>query len=169
MKNLEYFFESVNKIHNLDWETIDKLIPNNTIIELEDYATKKKFNVIRTAGKFHADVEPQTKEDYDIIKKIYNIPDSFESSDYHPVICTINGNKYAGAFMAFPHAGSTKTKPGTKTKKLTGGFSNILNGNYISDNNVVGHFCLHFKNSTRHTDNSIDNEAQKAIKQINFI
>lgn len=159
-------FTEPEKIEIVSWDSISKQIPVGSNIDIQDYKTSIKFRVRRTAGSLHADVEPCTKEDYSIMKEIYALPPSFEQAYYYPVICTIDGKKYGAAIMSFPHAGSTKTPPGTKTKILTGGFRNILNGNYIRDNGVVGHFCLHFKDSRRHTDEKQDKNAQEAINKI---
>ena len=91
---------------------------------------------------------------------------TFETADYAPVVVTYKGREFAAALMNVPHAGSNTSPPGKITPKLSGGFTNMVNGDYIKDNNVTGHFCLHFEGSTRHTDNAVDDKAQHAINQM---
>ena len=156
-------FHAINKI---SWNTVDDMIPVGSIFHVVDYDSNESFEVKRTAGSLHADVEPLTKYDYDIIKELYDTPESFESSKFHSVYISYNGFKIAAAFMAFPHAGSLKTKPGTTTRNLTGGFKDILNGNHIQDNGPIGHYCLHFPDSLKHTDDQPDFSAMSAINRI---
>lgn len=154
-----------SEINILDWDDVKEIIPKGTIFTVVDCLSRKSWKMKRTTGLLHADVEPLTKSDYEIINSLYKTPKSFESVDYYPVFIVIYGFKIAAAFMSFPHGGSLATKPGTKTDKLTGNVGTI-NGNWIKNNGAVGHYCLHFRNSLKHTDKKSDDKAQQAILNV---
>ena len=156
-------FTNINK---LNWAQVDKMVPKGKSFIVVDNTTNKSWNMIRTTGKFHADVEPVAREDFEMMNSIYKMSTKFDNVDYHGVYIIVDGIKIGAALMNFPHAGSTITKPGTTTKELTGGFKNILNGNHIDDNGPIGHYCLHFVGSIKHTDNEPDIKAQAEINKL---
>ena len=59
-------------IEFLDWYTeANYVLPVNSIFRVTDFYTKKSFYMKRTTGSCHADCEPLTKEDTQIIKDIW--------------------------------------------------------------------------------------------------
>lgn len=159
-------FQAAKKISKIGWEEADKMIPVFSSFRVIDTGTGKSWTMERTSGKYHADVEPVTKEDTKKMLSCFPKDDSFEEATYRPVIVEIGSDRYAAALMGFPHAGSLSTPFRQKTKHLSGGFKNMPNWDYIRDNGAVGHFCLHFLGSLRHTDKKPDRKAQEAIRSL---
>ena len=92
-----------------------------------DFETGKSFMVRRSYGAFHADVEPLTTQDAQIMKEIWGGAWSWRT---RPVIVEVDGRRLAASSNGMPHSIQTLTK-----------------------NSFNGHFCIHFQNSTRHKDN----------------
>lgn len=162
----DFLFEGfkISKIvHKIEWEEADKIIQTFLPFRIVDAGSGKSWMMMRTSGKYHADVEPITKGDTEKMLSCFLKSDSFEKSTYKPVIVEIGSERYAAALMGFPHAGSNFTPFKQRTKHLSGGFKNMRNWDYSRDNGVEGHFCLHFLGSIRHTDKKTDLEAQKAL------
>jgi len=165
-KHIQLFEEFNSKISKIDWAEADKKIPIFSSFGVTDAETGKSWTMMRTSGKLHADVEPITKKDGKKMLSCFPQDTSFKDATYRPVIVNLGSERYAAALMGFPHCGSTSTEFKQMTKKLSGGFTNMPNWDYIRDNGIVGHFCLHFLGSTKHTDKKEDTKAQKAIRSI---
>src|SRR4051812_12153438 len=60
------------KIEMLPWEEVNKLIPKKTTFTIIDVETGLTFTVQRRAGTQHADVQPLTTKDTQMMKKIYH-------------------------------------------------------------------------------------------------
>ncbi|USK74362.1 hypothetical protein [Peribacillus frigoritolerans] len=111
------------KIEMLPWEIVNNIIPNKTIFTIIDIETGLSFKVQRRAGSHHADVQPLTKEDTQIMKKIYNNKWSWNR---RAIIVLINNQMIAASMHGMPHGAGA----------LPNGFS--------------GHFCVHFSGSITH-------------------
>ncbi|MGE7907173.1 hypothetical protein ACQKNS_22505 [Peribacillus sp. NPDC094092] len=111
------------KIEMLPWEIVNNIIPNKTIFTIIDIETGLSFKVQRRAGSHHADVQPLTKEDTKIMKKIY---DNKWSWNRRAIIVLINNQMIAASMHGMPHGAGA----------LPNGFS--------------GHFCVHFSGSITH-------------------
>ncbi|MFI8495239.1 hypothetical protein ACIGC1_20415 [Peribacillus butanolivorans] len=111
------------KIEMLPWEIVNNIIPNKTNFTIIDIETGLSFKVQRRAGSHHADVQPLTKEDTQIMKKIYNNKWSW---DRRAIIVLINNQMIAASMHGMPHGAGA----------LQNGFS--------------GHFCVHFSGSITH-------------------
>jgi opacity protein-like surface antigen len=162
-------FKDFFKVNIPVWEEADNLIPVFSRFRVVDLKTKKTWEMMRTSGKYHADVETISKEDTKTMLSVFPKDVSFEEATYRPVIVEISGKKYGAALMGYPHAGSLETKFKEKTNKRSGGFGYGTNWDYNRYNGTTGHFCLHFRGSIRHTDKESDEKAQKAIDSINAI
>ncbi|SIR87072.1 hypothetical protein SAMN05878482_106304 [Peribacillus simplex] len=111
------------KIEMLPWEIVNNIIPNKTIFTIIDIETGLSFKVQRRAGSHHADVQPLTKEDTQIMKKIYNNKWSWNR---RAIIVLINNQMIAASMHGMPHGAGA----------LQNGFA--------------GHFCVHFSGSITH-------------------
>ena len=109
---------TIDKIELLTWREASSLIGGGTIIEVEDIWTGLRYTLRCASISGHADVEPLTAEDTEII---YKTRDGVWSWDARPVWVTIDGRTLAASINGNPHAGST-----------------------IADNEMNGHLCLHF-------------------------
>lgn len=122
----------------LDWWTeAQYVLPINTKATIVDFKTGKSFQIIRTIGAFHADSETVSAIDTEIAKGIWG---GFSWTP-RPVMVIVNGHRIAASMSFMPHGIQ-----------------------YISGNNLEGHFDIHFLNSTRHVDGLVDPAHQEAIK-----
>ena len=123
----------------LDWWTEAQYVwPIGREATMVDFETGRRWNVIRTIGAFHADVEPLTAADTAIMREVWGGNWSWTS---RPVIIEIDGRRIAASANAMPHS----------IQEITG-------------NNFNGHFCVHFLNSTRHVDNLSDAAHQRNVR-----
>ncbi|HWO97103.1 MAG TPA: hypothetical protein VNM45_12315 [Bacillus sp. (in: firmicutes)] len=113
----------------LSWEKVDRIIPNKTKFTVIDVETGKQFRVQRRAGSKHADVQPLTNEDTQIMKDIYNGKWSWKR---RAALVLIGDQLIAGSMHGMPHGAGA----------LQNGFP--------------GHFCIHFSGSTTHRSKNPD-------------
>lgn len=123
----------------LDWWTEAQYVfPIGKTAKVTDIQTGQSWNLKRTTGAFHADCEPLTAQDAEIMKKIWGGAYSWA---VRPVIVEVDGRRLAASVSSMPH-----------------------DIEMIKDNNFDGHHDVHFLNSTRHKDSLIDPQHQEAIK-----
>jgi hypothetical protein len=117
------------EIEKLPWEQVNQLLPRYSKFIVEDLETGKKFKVQRRAGSRHADVQPLTSKDTQMMKAIFNGEWSWKR---RAIIVHSKEKKIAASMHGMPHgAGALK-------------------------NNFPGHFCIHFYGSTTHRTNFMD-------------
>ncbi|SNS09321.1 LysM repeat-containing protein [Anaerovirgula multivorans] len=122
----------------LDWWTeAQYVVPIEKTFIVEDFYTGKRWNMKRTIGANHADVEPVSASDTAIMKGVWGGSWSWA---VRPVIVEVNGRRLAASASAMPH--------------------DVQN---ITNNNFNGHSDLYFLNSTRHKDGLKDQNHQNAI------
>jgi len=123
----------------LDWWTeAQYVVPIGKVFKVRDFYTGKEWNMKRTIGANHADSEPLTRYDANIMKEVWG---GSYSWDTRPVLIIVDGRKIAASASSMPH-----------------------NIEYIYDNGVTGHMDIHFANSTRHKDGETDYNHQNNIK-----
>ncbi|MBM7702730.1 hypothetical protein [Metabacillus iocasae] len=131
------------ELQMLSWEDAKEVIPNKKIFTVIDMETGLAFNVQRRAGSQHADVQPLTKKDTKIMKKVYNGEWSWKR---RAAILIVGDQMIAGSMHGMPH------------------------GAGALENNFPGHFCIHFPGSTthksRHTDRAHQFMVLKAAGEI---
>jgi hypothetical protein len=116
-------------IEVLPWDIANQILPNGTTFTVIDVETGLQFRVQRRAGNKHADVQPLTKKDTQIMKKIYN---GRWSWDRRSIIALVDDQMIAASMHGMPHgAGAIK-------------------------NGFPGHFCIHFWGSTTHRSGNMD-------------
>jgi len=119
------------------WSEAQYVFPINKVATVTDFQTGRSFQVKRTIGANHADSEPLTARDAQIIKEVWGGSYSWKE---RAVIVSVDGRNIAASMASMPHDIS-----------------------YIKDNNFNGHFDIHFKNSTRHSDGTISEAHQRQI------
>ncbi|MDP4550874.1 hypothetical protein Q9251_08255 [Alkalihalobacillus macyae] len=126
---------SVNQVLPLDgevkllkWEKADEIVPRKSIFTIVDVESGKSFQVQRRAGSRHADIQPLTNKDTEVMKEIY----TKWSWKRRAAIVIADGQMIAASMNGMPH------------------------GAGALDNGFNGHFCLHFLNSTTHGSSSPD-------------
>lgn len=121
--------EKKNNIEMPDWKKVNQLLPKYSKFIVQDMETGKRFKVQRRAGSQHADVQPLTEKDTNIMKKIYGGKWSWKRRAIYVIH---KKQRIAASMHGMPHgAGALK-------------------------NNFPGHFCIHFYGSTTHRTNSMD-------------
>ncbi|EFM09954.1 conserved hypothetical protein [Paenibacillus curdlanolyticus YK9] len=114
----------------IEWSDVRKLVPLKQIFTITDMGTGMSFRVQRRAGSDHADVQPISKADSHMMKKIYN-----DHWSWNRRAVLVHSGQYwiAGSMNGMPHGGDG-----------------------IPDNDFSGHFCLHFLGSTTHKSETPD-------------
>lgn len=144
----------------LDWWTeVDNLIPRGAIFQVRDFYTNKTFNLKRTFGTNHADVEALTLQDTNTIKSIWG---DF-SWDRRPVVVYYSGRSIAASLSAMPHAGLDSKPSEELIKDRSGDYGLGMNLDAVKNNGMDGVIDLHFLNSRTHGSDKIDTLHQAAI------
>ncbi|MFK7693521.1 hypothetical protein [Paenibacillus sp. HJGM_3] len=115
----------------LDWKDARNKLPRKSVFQVTDLETGLSFRVQRRAGSQHADVQPMTKADTAIMKRIYGGQWSWKRRAI--LVVTDEGDRLAASMHGMPHGGDG-----------------------IPGNNFSGHFCIHFRGSTTHKSDSVD-------------
>jgi LysM repeat protein len=124
----------------LDWWTEAQYVwPRGTNAKVIDLETGVSWMMKRTYGAFHADVEPLTSQDTQIMKSVWGGQWSWQT---RAVIVEVNEHRIAASASAMPHSIEE-----------------------IKDNHFTGHSDIHFLNSRRHKDNKIDYDHQAKIQK----
>ncbi|MDO5022607.1 MAG: peptidoglycan-binding protein [Eubacteriales bacterium] len=136
----------------VDWYTgdIQSVWRKGDIAVITDVRTGLSFRSKRWSGGYHADVEPLTAADTEVLCRIYGVKDAQEISEKNmwqrrPLWVTLKGRTFAASMYGVPH--------------------NYPAGDTIPNNNFNGQFCVHFLNSRTHTSNRIDENHMKAIRE----
>ena len=144
----------------LDWfEEVQYILKRGTDAYITDVDTGKSFWVRRTFGTNHADIEPLTKEDSDIIKDIWN----GWSWDRRAVVVQVGDDILAGAMSAMPHAGLDSAPAVNYVSGRSAGYGYGQNLDAIKNNGADGVMDLHFKNSRTHSTNRVQSSMQNMV------
>lgn len=108
----------------LEWQEVRGIFPRYGKAEVVDFETGLKCSVQRRAGSHHADVQPLTAGDTEIMKQIFGGKWSWNR---RAVLVLAGGRRIAGSMNGMPHGGGS-----------------------IRGNNFPGHFCIHFRGSKLH-------------------
>ncbi|WP_409300863.1 hypothetical protein [Peribacillus sp. SCS-155] len=110
-------------VEMLPWEQVNGIIPKKAKFQIIDIESGLNFWVQRRAGSQHADVQPLSKKDTKIMKRIYHNKWSW---DRRAIIVVVKDQMIAASMNGMPHGGGA-----------------LLNG-------FRGHFCVHFSGSITH-------------------
>lgn len=138
-------------------KSIDKMFT------VEDVKTGKHFNLLRTGGTNHADVEPLTVNDSKQIKCIWH----GYNWERRAIYIHIEGKVYGASMSGMPHAGLDKepTREYTNLNR-SDNYGAGVNYDSIKNNGVDGHLDIHLLNSRTHTTNKCDERHQENIKKL---
>jgi len=123
----------------LHWDTANRIFKVGSIVTVIDVRTGLTFRVRRRGGSLHADVEPYTKEDTAMMKRICG---GSWTWNRRPIIVQVSGRRIAASMNGMPHGGQT-----------------------ITDNNFNGHFCIHFLGSKLHNSGKSCSQHQACVKE----
>ncbi|MDF2595758.1 MAG: hypothetical protein K0R69_2099 [Clostridia bacterium] len=148
----------------ITWSVASGILPRGGTATIQDVYTGKSFNIKRTFGTNHADVEALTMADTAIMKEIWG---GF-TWERRPVIVHINGRRLAASMAGMPHAGKDSAPNLSYTSGLSGGYGYGQNLDAVKGNGMSGVCDLHFVGSRKHKDGNIsatsDPLHQAAIK-----
>ena len=146
----------------LDWYSkVQYIFARGDVAEVMDVDTGRTFYMKRTFGTNHADVEPLTREDANIIKDIWG----GWTWTRRAVVVKIDGYVLAGSLSAMPHAGVDSKAAEKYVSSRSGGYGWGQNLDAVKDNGVSGVMDLHFKNSRTHNTNSVKQAHQVMVKK----
>ncbi|QHW29770.1 hypothetical protein GZH47_02220 [Paenibacillus rhizovicinus] len=121
----------------LSWPEAKEIISMKSVMTVVDLETGRQFEVQRRAGSTHADVQPLTKRDTEIMKGIYQGKWSWKR---RAIVVRRDGQSIAASMHGMPHGGDG-----------------------IPDNDFDGHFCIHFLGSSTHKTGNVDPDHQAMV------
>ena len=145
------WFNGVEDIFSLGSEAI-----------VTDVDTGISFRVKRTGGTNHSDTETLSKEDTELLKKIFNGQWSWER---RAVIVTVGNRIIAASMAGMPHAGRDDKPARAIVSNRSDGYGTGVNYDSIKGNGMSGHFDIHFLNSRTHGTNRVDEKHQAMIQK----
>jgi LysM repeat protein len=123
----------------LDWFTEAQYVfPIGKTATVTDFETGRSFKIKRTVGSGHADSETLTVTDTNIAKSIWG---GFSWTP-RAVIVEVDGRRLAASMDFMPH-----------------------DVQFITNNGINGHFCIHFSNSIRHGDGRPNAQHQAQVER----
>lgn len=122
----------------MSWGSVNPMFKVKSWARITDVKTGSSFQVVRKGGSLHADVEPATQADTDIMKKIYGGSWSWER---RAVIVSLSGVLIAASINGMPHGVGS-----------------------IQNNGFPGHFCVHFLGSRIHRTRALDADHQAMVR-----
>ena len=137
----------------------ENVFPRGKKATVLDIETGLTFNVMRTYGTNHADVEALTAADTKILKKIYGGQFSWTR---RAVIVTVDGKKIAASMAGMPHAGLDSKPADVYVQSRSMDYGAGINLDTVKKNDMDGHFDIHFLGSRTHGTNSV-NEAHQTM------
>jgi len=144
-----------------DWQLVQQYFPRYSDAVIRDIITGRTFNVRRTFGGFHADVETLTKADTQIMYEIWG----GWSWDRRAVVVYIGDYAFAGSLAGMPHAGVDSAPLLAIVDNRSGGFGRGQNFDMIPGNGMDGHVCLHFAGSRIHGSGVINAAHQYRVRE----
>ncbi|HHU86621.1 MAG TPA: LysM peptidoglycan-binding domain-containing protein [Peptococcaceae bacterium] len=124
----------------VSWALINDIFPIGATATLRDVRTGREFQIYHLFGTNHADCEPLTASDSQVMKECFGGQWSW---DRRPGLLLIDGRAIACSMAGMPHGTSQN----------------------IYGNDFDGHFDLHFLNSRTHGTNRVDPGHQVAIQE----
>ena len=160
---IPYCTESRRHIARYDarWSEIARIWGRGDDAIVRDIQTGRTFELRRTFGTNHADVEPLTKEDADIMYSIWG----GWCWSRRPVVVYVGDYVFAGSLTNMPHAGLDRYPVLATISNRSGGFGRGLNFDAVKGNGVDGHMCLHFAGSALHSNGRVNASHQQIVQQ----
>lgn len=130
-----------SRVENVHWSELRDNFPKFTPIEVLDLRSGLRYYVQSFSNGAHADVEPLTQHDTDIMLQTFGGRWQWTQ---RPVWVTVNGRTYAASINGMPHGGQAT----------------------IESNGMSGHICLHFLGSRPHNGNAaFERDNQRTVEE----
>lgn len=147
---------------NLDWfKEVIYIWDRGMNATVTDVDTGKSFEVKRTYGTNHADVEPLTKADTKKIKEIWG---GF-TWERRAVVVEVGNYAFPGSMTSVAHAGVDSLPADNIVSKRSDNYGRGYNLDKIKNNGASGVMDIHFKNSRTHSSNVVQKVHQDMIKK----
>lgn len=147
------------------WEKIKYELEGHPNLKIIDFETGLSWMVTvcnkNVKKSFHADVEPSSMLDQ---KKSTQLWGGFSWKPRPVLVIMPDKRRIAASIHNMPHAGIDDAPYLDKVTKRTGNYGEGYNRDYVKNNGMSGHVCLHFAGSKSHKTKSKIPEHQKAIK-----
>lgn len=149
----------------IHWNDVKGQLQDNPELNIIDFQTGLSWNVIvsneNVLGSFHADVEPKSIKDHEIATQLFS---GFSWTPRPVLVLMPDGQLVAASIHNMPHAGVEEEPYLKLVKNRTGGYGEGLNRDYVKNNGMSGHVCLHFLGSKSHKTQKEVLDHQNAIK-----
>lgn len=122
------------------WNEASKLFPKFAVGTVRDLETGLAFRVQRRAGSLHADIQPLTHKDTEVMRTIFGGKWSWKR---RAAILEIGGKRIAASMNGMPHGAGALQK----------------------QNGFPGHSCLHFYQSRVHASGKEDPSHQLMVQK----
>ena len=147
------------------WDVVKQNLINHPELKIIDFETGVSWNVVvgneNILGSLHADVEPKTIKDFETAMKIWG---NYSWSPRSVLVHMPNGKVIAASMHNMPHAG-VEEEPYLKiVNNRTNGYGTGRNRDFVKNNGMSGHVCLHFYGSKSHRTKTEDPEHQDKVK-----
>lgn len=119
------------------WEQARWLFNVGTIVTIRDVRTGREFRVKHYGGYNHADSEPLTAADTQVMLSLAGGQWTWNT---RPIVVLAGGRSIAASMNFMPHGGQS-----------------------ITNNNFSGHFCIHFRHSRTHGTDSVHAGHQRNV------
>jgi len=155
--------EADSKVELSPWYgEAENIFSIGTEAKVIDVETGLSFEVRKTYGHNHADVETLTAEDTEKMKKIAGGEWSWER---RAVIVEVGDHRIAASATLMPHAGRDDKPANAHVNDRSGGYGAGDNLDAVKGNNMDGHFDIHFYKSRTHATGRIDRQAQEMVQK----
>lgn len=148
----------------IDWAEANKYIQKGDDFVIVDYKSGVYVPCVRGGGSLHADIETTNKESTELLNKLNG--DSWSWKRRGVLVILKDGTILVASIHVMPHAGLDNEAYGMPVDNRSGGFKDGINYDYVKNNGMDGHICLHFKNSKTHVKRQLDPKHQENIKKI---
>lgn len=144
--------------------TVENIFKTGTIATVTDVDTGISFQVKRTYGTNHADVETLTAQDTAALKKLAGGSWSWAR---RAIAVDIKGEKLAASMNLMPHAGIDSEPANVQLEQRSGGYGPGVNLDSVKGNEMDGVFCIHFYESKTHDSDKMDEQHQEMVMKAN--
>jgi len=147
------------------WDKIKYDLTNHPNLKIIDFETGLTWMVTvvnkDVKNSLHADVEPASFLDNIKSTKLWG---GFSWEPRPVIVIMPDSSLVAASIHNMPHAGIDEAPFLAKVKNRTGGYGIGYNRDYVKNNGMSGHVCLHFAGSRSHKTKSKIKDHQIAIK-----
>ena len=149
----------------IHWDNIKIRLVNHPQLTIIDFQTGINWDVVvgneNILRSLHADVEPKSLNDSQQATEIWG---GF-SWEARPVLVFMpDGELVAASIHNMPHAGIEEEPYLKIVKNRTAGYGEGVNRDYVKNNGMSGHVCLHFLGSKSHKTKKEILQYQDAVK-----